>query len=106
MSTPWTTTLAHSVIAPPPLPSRNRLLPIPITPLKGRNPRIHGFGRGGVGGWGSRPRPSPTTGTEAAPQAIALPTKGRAVHAVSGYMRNNAPYTPKYAAAIASRVNA
>src|SRR6266849_2947849 len=64
-----------SRVAPRPLlppPNRNRLLPISITLLSGRNPRIRGFGWGRVGAGGRaaghslappldpHPRPLPT----------------------------------------------
>jgi hypothetical protein len=64
--------VASSLLLPP--PNRNRLLPISITLLIGRNPRIRGFGWGrvGVGGRWKRlghasfadphPRPLPTRG--------------------------------------------
>src|SRR5712671_964050 len=80
-----------------PPPNRNRLLPISIALLSGRNPRIRGFGWGrvGVGGraaWRSLgplldPHPSPQgphkgEGTERAPCHMRLPCppRGEALH--------------------------
>src|SRR5258707_3069485 len=66
--------MAGGSLLPP--PDRNRLLPISITLLSGRNPRIRGFGWGRVGVGGApmwqflstfpdpHPRPLPTTGRE------------------------------------------